>query len=121
MAFFGHEEEPLASSRDLSRRHLLTLGAAASSAALGLSPDDAAAKPAQVPRRVLGKTKQSIPILLVGGGMGFQGSYDARIKLALEHGANYIDTARKYAAGSSEKNAGSTLKQLNARDKTWIT
>src|SRR5688572_14076813 len=96
-----------------SRRHLLTFGAAASTAAaLGLDPGLAQAKPAQVPRRVLGKTKESIPILLVGGGMGFQASFDPRIKLALEHGANYIDTARKYANGASEKNAGSTLKQL---------
>ena len=99
----------------------MTLGATTSAAALGLAAEEADAKPAQVPRRVLGKTKEAIPILLVGGGMGFQGSYDPRIKLALEHGANYIDTARKYAGGSSERNAGATLKQLNARDKTWIT
>jgi predicted aldo/keto reductase-like oxidoreductase len=104
---------------ELTRRHLLTLSAATSAAVLGMSPD-AEAKP-QVPRRRLGKTNETIPILLVGGGMGFQGSDDARIKLALEHGANYIDTARKYAGGSSEKNAGATLKQLGAREKTWIT
>lgn len=107
-------------SNDLSRRHLLTLSAATSAAVLGVSPD-AEAKPAQVPRRRLGKTNETIPILLVGGGMGFDGKYDARIKLALEHGANYIDTARKYAGGSSEKNAGATLKQLGARERTWIT
>jgi predicted aldo/keto reductase-like oxidoreductase len=105
---------------ELSRRHLLTLSAATSAAVLGVGPD-AEAKPAQVPRRRLGKTNETIPILLVGGGMGFQGSTDPRIKLALEHGANYIDTARKYAGGSSEKNAGATLKQLGAREKTWIT
>lgn len=112
----------MSNPRDPSRRRLLTLGAAASSAAvLGLDLRDAEAKPLQVPRRTLGKTKQSIPILLVGGGMGFQGSFDPRIKLALDHGANYIDTARKYANGASERNAGSTLKQLDARDKFWIT
>jgi uncharacterized protein len=105
---------------ELSRRRLLTLSAATSAAVLGMSPD-AEAKPAQVPRRRLGKTNETIPILLVGGGMGFDGKYDSRIKLALEHGANYIDTARKYAGGSSEKNAGATLKQLAAREKTWIT
>lgn len=105
---------------ELSRRHLLTLSAATSAAVLGAGVD-AEAKPAQVPRRRLGKTNETIPILLVGGGMGFDGAYDARIKLALEHGANYIDTARKYAGGSSEKNAGATLKQLGAREKTWVT
>jgi uncharacterized protein len=105
---------------ELSRRHLLTLSATTSAAVLGVVPD-AEAKAAQVPRRRLGKTNETIPILLVGGGMGFQGAHDARIKLALDHGVNYIDTARKYAGGSSEKNAGATLKQLNAREKTWIT
>lgn len=105
---------------ELSRRHLLTLSAATSAAVLGVSPA-AEATPAQVPRRRLGKTNETIPILLVGGGMGFEGAYDSRIKLALEHGANYIDTARKYAGGASEKNAGTTLKQLKAREKTWIT
>jgi predicted aldo/keto reductase-like oxidoreductase len=110
----------MAHKNELSRRHLLTLSAATSAAALGVG-SEADAKPAQVPRRRLGKTNETVPILLVGGGMGFQGSQDARIKLALEHGANYIDTARKYAGGASEKNAGSTLKQLNAREKTWIT
>lgn len=103
---------------ELSRRHLLTLSASA--AVLGVAPD-AEAKLPQVPRRRLGKTNETIPILLVGGGMGFQGSQDPRIKLALDHGVNYIDTARKYAGGSSEKNAGATLKQLNAREKTWVT
>lgn len=109
-------------ARDLSRRKLLTTGAAVSTtAALGLSGSVAEAAPAQVPRRILGKTKQSIPILLVGGGMGFTGGYDPRIRLALKHGANYIDTARGYAHGASEKNAGSTLHNLKAREKTWVT
>lgn len=105
--------------KELSRRHLLTLSAATSASVLGAAPD-VEAKP-QVPRRRLGKTNETIPILLVGGGMGFQGSQDPRIELALEHGVNYIDTARKYAGGASEKNAGATLKRLNAREKTWIT
>lgn len=105
---------------ELSRRQLLTLSAATSAAVMSGAPDAEAQLP-QVPRRRLGKTNETIPILLVGGGMGFQGSQDPRIKLALDHGVNYIDTARKYAGGSSEKNAGATLKQLNAREKTWVT
>jgi hypothetical protein len=106
----------------LSRRHLLTIGAAASAyAVIGLDATEAAAKPAQVPKRVLGKTKQEIPILLLGGGMGFQGGFDPRITFALKHGVNYIDTARVYAGGSSERNAGSSLSNLKARHKTWIT
>jgi predicted aldo/keto reductase-like oxidoreductase len=104
----------------LSRRHLLTVSAAASGAAL-IGPRDARASVPQVPRRVLGKTKQSIPILLLGGGMGFKAGSDPRIRIALQHGVNYIDTARKYAGGSSERNAASTLHRLGARQGTWIT
>jgi predicted aldo/keto reductase-like oxidoreductase len=108
------------SDNKLSRRHLLTVGAAASGAAL-VGTGSADAKAVQVPRRVLGKTKQSIPILLLGGGMGFKAGTDPRIRLALQHGVNYIDTARQYAGGSSERNAGATLDKLRARKDTWIT
>lgn len=109
-------------AKDLSRRRLLTYGATVPIAtAFGTATNTAGAAPAQVPRRVLGKTGQSIPILLVGGGAGFKGGVDPRISLALRHGANYIDTARKYAGGASERNAGSALAKLKARDNTWIT
>ena len=113
-------------TNEFSRRRLLTYGSSvpftiAASAAVGLEATNAEGAPAQVPRRVLGKTQQSIPILLVGGGAGFKGGVDPRITLALRHGANYIDTARKYAGGASERNAGAALGKLKARDHVWIT
>ena len=61
-------------TKDLTRREILTLGAAASATAglvASLDPREAAAgKPAkktlpQVPRRILGKTGESVPILLM--------------------------------------------------------
>lgn len=117
-----NREQSMNDPREVSRRRLLVLGGVASTAnLLGPVPDAQAAARPKVPRRVLGKTKQSIPILLLGGGSGFKGSFDARIKLALDHGVNYIDTARKYAGGRSEPHAANTLHQLKARDKTWIT
>lgn len=107
--------------RDLSRRQLLAIGATASAgAALGLSETARAAVP-QVPRRVLGRTQASIPILLLGGGDGFKGPVDSRIKVALEHGVNYIDTARGYAHGASERNAAATINRLGVRNEVWIT
>jgi predicted aldo/keto reductase-like oxidoreductase len=114
----------MTADRELSRRRLLALSVAASvSAVAGLAPDaaEAAEQHPQVPRRVLGKTKQSIPILLLGGGAGFKGGFDSRISVALRHGVNYIDTARSYAGGTSEPHAAQTLHKLGARDKTWIT
>ena len=109
---------------DPSRRRLVVLGGAT---ALATSLDQtlwsgvAEGAVPRVPRRVLGKTKQSIPILLLGGGSGFKGSFDGRIKTALDYGVNYIDTARKYASGRSEPHAAVTLHALKAREKTWIT
>lgn len=105
----------------MSRRKLLLYGSAATASALAGEPAALASPLPLVPRRVLGKTKQSIPILLIGGGTGFKGSFDSRIKLALDHGVNYIDTARSYAAGRSELHAANTLAKLSARERTWIT
>jgi uncharacterized protein len=109
----------------LSRRHLLTLGGVASTAAAvapWLSPSEAQAKDApKVPRRTLGKTGQKIPILLLGGGSGFDPKFDPKIARALQHGVDYIDAARVYAGGSCETNAATTLERLKMLDKVWIT
>lgn len=114
----------------LSRRRLLTLSGAASTAA-AVSPflgareawgEVAKGKSApRVPRRTLGKTGQKIPILLLGGGAGFDPKFDPKIARALQHGVDYIDAARAYAGGSCEANAATTLKRLKVLDDVWIT
>ena len=116
------------SHRGVSRRDVLSVGGAASAAALvGLEPSEASAdkkkkkKYPQVPRRVLGKTGEKVPILLVGGAAGFKSRLDPRISVALRYGANYIDTARVYAGGRSEPHAAITIHKLKARKRTWIT
>jgi len=73
------------------------------------------------PTCVRGKTKASIPILLLGGGAGFKRPVDSRLKIALDHGLDYIDTARGYAHGVSERNAAATLNRMGVRDNVWIT
>lgn len=110
--------------KPLSRRHLLSLGGAASTAALvspWLGAGTAQAAVPQVPRRTLGKTGQKIPILLLGGGAGFDRTFDPKIAHALRHGIDYIDAARVYAGGTCEANAANTLERLKALDKVWIT
>jgi len=108
----------------LSRRHLLRLGGAASTAAVvspWLGEGAALAATPQLPRRTLGKTGQKIPILLLGGGAGFDRKFDPKIAQALRHGLDYIDAARAYAGGTCESSAANTLERLQALDKVWIT
>jgi predicted aldo/keto reductase-like oxidoreductase len=114
----------------LSRRHLLTLGSVAAAVSPWLGARDALAKDAaatdakavpQVPRRTLGKTGHKIPILLLGGGSGFDPKFDPKIARALQHGVDYIDAARAYAGGTCETNAATTLERLKVLDKVWIT
>lgn len=109
----------------IKRRQLLTFGGAISTLAavspLLSSSEAAAASPPQVPRRTLGKTGQKIPILLLGGGAGFDRKFDPKIARALGHGVDYIDAARVYAGGSCESSAAATLDRLQVLDKVWIT
>ena len=106
----------------LSRRHLLTLGGVAAAVTPWLTAEDALAKDApKVPRRTLGKTGQKVPILLLGGGSGFDPKFDPKIARALQHGVDYIDAARAYAGGTCETNAATTLERLKVLDKVWIT
>jgi hypothetical protein len=111
---------------DISRRRLLSLGGAASTAGLVgplLSPAEAWAAPGsdKVPRRKLGKTGQDVPILLLGGGAGFDRKFDPRIVEALRYGVDYVDAARSYAGGTCEAHAANTLDRIKAKDKVWIT
>jgi len=110
--------------KSLSRRHLLGIGGVASTAAL-VSPwleaiANAADEP-KLPRRTLGKTGQQIPILLMGGGAGFDRTFDPKIAQGLRHGLDYIDAGRVYANGTCESSAANTLARLKQIDKVWIT
>jgi predicted aldo/keto reductase-like oxidoreductase len=112
--------------KGLTRRDLFAYGsAAAGGAALisAVSPREALAKDMvpQVPRRVLGKTKQSIPILLMGGSMRFDQRFDPKLAECMRFGVNYFDVADCYAGGTSESAVGAFLDRTKARDKVWIT
>ncbi|MDH5674379.1 MAG: aldo/keto reductase [Myxococcales bacterium] len=121
---------PRRADKSLSRRQLLGLGTATASAALlgqatgsgllGPLPAAAEALP-QVPRRTLGKTGKKIPILLLGGAVGFDRRFDPKIAEALRFGVNYIDAADCYNGGSCEPAVASFHKRAKARDKLWIT
>ncbi len=77
--------------------------------------------PAAIPRRVLGKTGERIPILLQGGSMTWNTKWDPKLPEAIKHGINYFDAAWSYSGGTNELAIGSFLERTQQRDKLWIT
>lgn len=110
--------------KKLSRRELLTITGAAGLGTL-LKPRSAQAAPdkglPQVPRRVLGKTGQQIPILLMGGAMNLDQVFDPKLAEAFRFGVNYYDVADCYSGGTSETAVGNFLDRSKKRDQSWIT
>ena len=115
------------SNKELTRRDVLALGSSAASAALlgpALAPAAALAQDKtmpQVARRTLGKTGKKVPILLLGGAVGFDLRFDPKIAEALRFGVNYIDAADCYNGGTCEPAVASFHKRIRGRDKLWIT
>jgi len=117
--------------RKLSRRQMLKVASLSTLAGgllpRGLSAAESAAGAAadaslpHVPRRVLGKTKQTIPILLQGGSMKFDQTFDPRFAECVRFGVNYFDMADCYAGGTSETALGSFLEKTGKRKEIWIT
>lgn len=108
----------------ITRRELFTITGAAGLGTI-LSPrlsGAAADNPLpQVPRRVLGKTGEKIPILLMGGAMNLDQVFDPKLAECFRFGVNYYDTADCYAGGKSENAVGNFLAMSKKRDESWIT
>jgi predicted aldo/keto reductase-like oxidoreductase len=114
----------------MTRRHLLGFGGAAAGAALvgGIAlpshsvEGQAAEEPPlpQVPRRTLGKTGKTVPILLVGG-MALDRKFDPKLAEAVRFGANYVDAADCYLGGQSEAGLAAYFARAKNRDKVWVT
>lgn len=118
--------------RPFTRRELLALGGAAGAGLLlGGYPNNAEAgggkgakkkrTAPQVPRRVLGKTGEKVPILLMGGAMAFDQVFDPKLAEAYRYGVNYIDTADCYSGGTSEPAVAAFHTRAKLRKKLWIT
>ena len=119
--------------RKISRRDLLKMG----TAAMGLASVPFASRIAhseeapkkkmsenalpQVPRRVLGKTGESIPILLFGGAVKLDPKFDPKLAEAVRFGVNYIDAADCYGGSTCEANVGAFVAKSDIREKIWIT
>ncbi len=116
----------------ISRRKILKMGAAAGAMAFVGGPltsglaragenngDDALP---QVPRRILGKTGETIPILLMGGAMKLNTKFDPKLAEALRFGVDYIDAADCYNNGKCEHAVAGFMDNGNVdRKRLWIT
>lgn len=110
--------------RDLFKRAAVAGAGVAAGAAVGpVFAQDAAtdAAPAQtVPRRKLGKTGETIPVLVMGGSQKFDPTFDKMLHRAFKMGINYIDTAESYAGGQSHVTLKPFIEQVG-RKNLWIT
>jgi hypothetical protein len=109
---------------------MLKLSAAAGAAAMGgaVLPGLARAQAGgdetmpQVPRKTLGKTEASIPILLFGAGMKLDPRFDPKLAEAYRFGVNYIDAADCYGGGTCEPAVANFLEKAKIdRETIWIT
>ncbi len=114
-------------NKKITRREMFRYaGLAGMAALLGSRISGAAEAPPppglpKVPRRVLGKTKETVPVLLMGGAMRFDQTFDPKLAECLRFGVNYFDTADCYAGGTSEIAIGNFLEKTGKRNEVWIT
>jgi predicted aldo/keto reductase-like oxidoreductase len=112
-------------SRMTRRRMLQTTGAAGSgivlASSLGVGPASVQAAPIQVPRRMLGKTGEKIPILVMGGSIDLDPRFDPKLAEGFKYGVNYFDAADCYGNGGTERAIGAFHTRANLRSKIWIT
>ncbi len=110
---------------DLTRRHFL-YGAVAATAACQSGPQegaDSAGAVATLPTRPLGKTGANPSILAMGCGSRLA-MYDEEekaieaLRLALDSGISYLDTAQSYGRGNSETWVGKVMAER--RDEVFL-
>ncbi len=96
-------------------------GMGAGVAAATAEAQGAGAAPAtEVPRKQLGTTGETIPIIFMGGSRTFDMKYDKTLHRAHGLGIDYVDTADSYASGQSQKGVAVFQEQVG-RDNVWIT
>jgi predicted aldo/keto reductase-like oxidoreductase len=111
---------------EITRRQVLAGAGAAGGglvlgSTLGVGPEAIAAAPLQVPRRVLGKTGEKIPILCMGGSLPLDPRFDPKLAECVKYGVNYFDQADCYSGGEGEPALGAFHTRANLRSKIWIT
>jgi len=96
--------------------------ASVSRAAWALAADAEQAKAAAaIPRRMLGKTGKTMPILAQGGSMSWNTKWDPKYPESVKQGIDYFDCAWSYSGGTNELALGSFLERSGMREKLWVT
>lgn len=113
------------SRRELLAGALAAAGAAALPGCAAFGADEAAPSgPGQLPRRPLGRTGVSLPILGLGGfhlgGCADEAAARALLEAALEEGVELLDNAESYQDGRAEEWMGAGLAALGARGRVFL-
>lgn len=112
--------------RELFKKAAMATGTATVGLGASLGAGDAGAQALEVPlaKKVpthkLGTTGEDVPILLMGGSMKFDPTYDKMLHRAFKMGMTYIDTGTKYANGQSHVTLKPFIEQVG-RENLWIT
>ena len=109
---------------NVTRRQMLASGAAGGmvlASSLGVGPSSVLAAPIKVPRRVLGKTGEMIPILCMGGSLPLDPRFDPKLAECVKYGVDYFDQADCYSGGEAESAVGAFQTRAKLRSKIWIT
>lgn len=109
-------------ARAINRRDLIRIGGLVGGAVFSGVGRPALTSPlARVPRRTLGKTKKSVPILMMGGSMAIDIRFDTKFAEAFRRGVDYFDTSRVYVGGNGEVALANFHRKMKCRDRMWIT
>ncbi len=127
----GAMEEGNMGKTGLPRRQFLKTaaltGAAMGALAVGRGADEAGAarrrtsSAARVPRKELGTTGATVPIIQLGTSQRLDQTYDRVMHRVFKHGVDAFDTALSYGWGSSHRAIATFIGQMGDRKKLWLT
>jgi uncharacterized protein len=103
------------------RTFLKSVAAAAAVTALGEADEREALGAGTIPRKKLGSSGLSVPILMQGTAQSLDPTYDRVLHLCYREGVSAFDTALSYGWGSSHRALAAFLGQVKDRKNIWIT
>lgn len=103
------------------RAFLKTVAAAAAVTALGEVDEREVLGAGTIPKKKLGSSGLSVPVLMQGTSQSLDPTYDRVLHLCYREGAAAYDTALSYGWGASHRALATFLSQVKDRKNIWIT